>query len=105
MQINETADQGHTYVRADGEDRESQVVKGDKIKEIKEESSTNLRLRVKHGGESGNCKVEPSELVEAPSAHPGRILSLVYKLSILLVIIFLITLTGMWKSIVRGLCL
>lgn len=102
--INETAEQSHSYVRADGEDRESQVVKGDKIKEIKEESSTNLRLRVKHDGESGNCKVEPSEFVEAPSSHPGRSLSLVYKLSILLVIIFLITFTGMWKSIVRGLC-
>lgn len=99
--INETAEQSHTYGRADGGDGESQ---GDKIKEIKEESSTNLRLRVKHDGECGNCEVEPSEFVEAPSARCGRSLSLVYKLSILLVIIFFITFTGMWKSVVRGLC-
>lgn len=104
MQINEIAEQSHTYVRADGEDGESPALRGDKIKEIKEESSTNLRLRVKHDGESGNCKVEPSQFVEAPSINRGQSLSLVYKLSILLVIIFFITFTGMWKSAVRALC-
>lgn len=102
--INEIAEQSHTYVRADGEDGESPALRGDKIKEIKEESSANLRLRVKHDGESGNCKVEPSQFVEAPSIHRGQSLSLVYKLSILLVIIFFITFTGMWKSAVRALC-
>lgn len=91
VQIDEPAEQSQTS------EGESQVLELDETKELRQELSTNLRLRGKRDGESGVHKTEPSVSREALSAPPGRRSSVFYKISSFLVIIFFIVLAGIWR--------
>ncbi|XP_011004354.1 PREDICTED: uncharacterized protein LOC105110869 isoform X4 [Populus euphratica] len=66
-------------------------------KEITEESSSNLRLRVKREGDSGSRQIALPASPAAPPAHHGH-KSLSIYVSIFLLLILFIAFAGMWRS-------
>ncbi|KAL5764379.1 hypothetical protein ACOSQ2_016973 [Xanthoceras sorbifolium] len=89
-EVNEAKEKTHI---SDDVDRESQQLKFDKSRNMTEESSPKLRLRVKGDGESGNVKMEASECSGSPPALAGRRTSIIYSLGIFLIMIVFIIFT------------
>ncbi|KAH8494707.1 hypothetical protein H0E87_021197 [Populus deltoides] len=67
-------------------------------KEIAEESSSNLRLRVKREADSGSGQIASPAFPAAPPAHHGH-KSLSIYVSIFLLLILFIAFAGMWRSL------
>ncbi|KAF2290258.1 hypothetical protein GH714_005674 [Hevea brasiliensis] len=73
---------------------ESQLHDSDNSIETAKESSSNLRLRVKQGGKSG--EIGSSAFLDAVPAMHGRSSPSVYIVGVVVVIILLIVLAGIW---------
>jgi hypothetical protein len=67
-------------------------------KEIAEESSSNLRLRVKREADSASGQIASPAFPAAPPAHHGH-KSLSIYVSIFLLLILFIAFAGMWRSL------
>lgn len=94
MQVNEATDHNPT---PDGQDSESQLLKFNKSGEITEEPSAKVRLRVKRDSEYGSSKIGPSVFPDAAAQRPRRSSSLVYLVSVMLVVISFTIFSGIWS--------
>ncbi|XP_061984049.1 NAC domain-containing protein 14-like isoform X2 [Populus nigra] len=77
---------------------ESPLAISETNKEIAEESSSNLRLRVKREADSGSSQIASPAFPAAPPAHHGH-KSLSIYVSIFLLLILFIAFAGMWRSL------
>ncbi|KAJ0048558.1 hypothetical protein Pint_14929 [Pistacia integerrima] len=93
-EVNKATDHDPT---PDEQDRESQLLKFNKSREITEEPSAKVRLRVKRDSESGSSTTGPSVFPDGAAQHPGRSSSLIYLVSVMLVLIFFTFFSGIWS--------
>ncbi|XP_031274708.1 protein NTM1-like 9 isoform X2 [Pistacia vera] len=93
-EVNKATDHDPT---PDEQDRESQLLKFNKSREITEEPSAKVRLRVKRDSESGSSTTGPSVFPDGAPQHPGRSSSLIYLVSVMLVVIFFTFFSGIWS--------
>ncbi|KAJ6776608.1 putative proteinC DOMAIN-CONTAINING PROTEIN 91 [Salix koriyanagi] len=83
---------------ADYLQKESPLSSSKTSREIAEESSSNLRLRVKKEGESESSQIASSEFLAAPPEHHRRKSLSVY-ISIFPLLISIAVLAGIWRSL------
>ncbi|KAJ6752384.1 hypothetical protein OIU85_002784 [Salix viminalis] len=83
---------------ADYLQKESPLSSSRTSREIAEESSSNLRLRVKKEGESESSQIASSEFPAAPPEHHRRKSLSVY-ISIFPLLISIVVLAGIWRSL------
>lgn len=94
MQVNEATDHNPT---PDEQDSESQLLKFNKSREITEEPSAKVRLRVKRDSESCSGTTGPSVCTNAAALRPGCSSSLVYLVSVMLAVILFTIFSGIWS--------
>ncbi|CAK7357512.1 unnamed protein product [Dovyalis caffra] len=78
--------------------KESPLPGSNSSREIAEESSSNLRLRMKKEGESESRQIASSAFPAAPPAHHGHKSLSVY-ISVFILVIAFIAFTGIWRSL------